>query len=284
MTTFPFALTLRVLGVSALLGAAITPLWAQSSEGSADKPLWEIGVVGGALTQQAYPGSDQRVNRALALPYVIYRGEYLRADRNSVGLRAIKTENFELDVGLSGALGTNSKPIDARQGMPALGTMVELGPRAKWNLGETPGWGRWRAELPVRGVFDLSNQAAFRGVSVEPKLAFEGKPIDGWRYGLSASVVLADCKLATTLYEVNSAQAMVGRPAYDAKAGLITTRLAATFSKPLTPDLTFFGYARFDSVAGAANEASPLVRRKAGSTVGIGVVYTLMRSDKRASD
>ena len=38
--------------------------------------------------------------------------------------------------------------------MPDLGTLVEFGPRVKWNLGSGPGNGRWRAELAVRGVFD----------------------------------------------------------------------------------------------------------------------------------
>ena len=41
---------------------------------------------------------------------------------------------------------------------------------------------------------------------------------------------------------------------------------------------------RVDSVAGAANEASPLVRRTTGTTVGLGLGYTWLRSEARASE
>lgn len=45
-----------------------------------------------------------------------------------------------------------------------------------------------------------------------------------------------------------------------------------------------FGFTRVDSVAGAANEASPLVRRTTGATVGLGLAWTWRRSDARAAD
>ena len=39
-----------------------------------------------------------------------------------------------------------------------------------------------------------------------------------------------------------------------------------------------------DSVAGAANRDSPLVRRTTGTSIGIGLTYTLKRSEARATD
>jgi MipA family protein len=52
----------------------------------------------------------------------------------------------------------------------------------------------------------------------------------------------------------------------------------------LTPDLRVFGFLRLESVAGAANDDSPLVRRTNGASVGVGLIYTLKRSDARAVD
>ena len=46
-------------------------------------PLWEAGVFGGTAATPAYPGSSERSTRTLALPYLIYRGKVLRADRRS---------------------------------------------------------------------------------------------------------------------------------------------------------------------------------------------------------
>lgn len=139
---------------------------------AASQPLWEIGAFGVGVSQQAYPGSDQQVQRGLALPFLVYRGRFLRADRETAGLRAVKTPQFELDIGVAGSFGSNSDEIDARRGMPKLGTLVEFGPRVKWNLGEGPGGGRWRLELPLRGVFDLSDRGEHRRAAFKPELTF----------------------------------------------------------------------------------------------------------------
>lgn len=272
-----------------LLSAVVLVMWANSAaqqapESPSNPPLWEIGGLMLGVAQQAYPGANQHVNVALATPYLIYRGEFFRIDRNSAGLRAIKTSSWELDLGFSGSLGGGSTAIKARQGMPSLGTLIEAGPRVKWTITDVSNWGHWRAELPIRAVLDLSDRAAHKGWSTEPKLVFDGQPIGGWRYSASVSAVVADRAFASTVYEVTSAQAMAGRAAYTAKSGLMATRLSATVSRPLTPDWTLFGVARLDTVSGAANESSPLVRKKTGSSIGVGLVYTWMRSERRASD
>ncbi len=254
------------------------------AQGQSAAPLWELGGVAIGVSQQAYPGSDQKVNRALALPYFVYRGEVLRADRDTAGIRALKTQNFEIDVGVAGSFGSGSRSIEARQGMPELGTLVELGPRLKWKLGTAPGNGQWRAEIPLRGVFDLSNRFDHKGLSFEPKLIYEGQSTSGWRYNASIGAIFADVKLAQTFYEVNNAQATALRPAYAASSGLVAWRLGSTFSRNLSPNLRLFGFARLDTVAGAANERSPLVRQTTGATFGMGVTYNWLRSEQRGQD
>lgn len=246
-------------------------------------PLWEIGGVAFGVSQQAYPGSDQQVNRAFPLPIIIYRGELLRADRDTAGIRALKTDTFELDVSFAGAFGASNGTLDARRGMQELGTLVELGPRVKWRLGAAPGGGRLTAEFPLRAVFDLSDNAAHRGVSFEPKLVY-ARESGPWRYSASAGAILADTRLAKTFYQVNPDEAIDGRPAYNAESGLVSLRLSSTFSRKLSRDWSLFGIARLDSVADAANAASPLVRRTSGGSVGLGVTYTWMRSEQRAQD
>jgi MipA family protein len=276
---------LRSLGVCALLVAASSSSFAQQfPETSGNLPLWEVGGFALGVSQQAYPGSDQQVNRTLALPFFIYRGDVFRADGNTAGLRAIKTPDFEVDVGVAGAFGGGTKELDARRGMPKLGTLFEVGPRLKLKLAESPGWGTWRAELPLRAVFDLSDQFANRGLSFEPRLVFDGQPIGGWRYSASVSAIVADRKLANTFYEVSPLQATAQRPAYSAKSGLLAWRLSTTVSRSLSPDWRVFGFARLDTVAGASNENSPLVREKTGASIGLGLTYTWMRSEQRARD
>lgn len=247
-------------------------------------PLWEVGAFGTGIKQQAYPGSSQQLDRALVLPFFIYRGQYFRADGGSVGLRAVKTETMEVDVGFSGAFGSNSNDIEARKGMPDLGTLVEFGPRVKWNLGSGPGNGRLRAELALRGVFDLTDSFKDKGLSLEPELIFERRTVGGMGYSTSLGLVLGDERLADTFYGVAPAFATATRPAYKAQSGLIMSRVSVNLFQNLTPNLRVFGFARLTSVDGAANPSSPLVRQNMGSTVGIGLVYTLARSETRATD
>jgi outer membrane scaffolding protein for murein synthesis (MipA/OmpV family) len=274
--------TLRVT-FAACCAALSTLAFAQGATGSAP-PLWELGGVALGASQQAYPGADQQVNRVLVLPYFVYRGDVLRADRDTAGIRAMKTETFELDVGFAGAFGAGSEIIDARQGMRKLGTLVELGPRLKVDLGAGPAGGRLSAEFPARAVLDLSDKAAHRGWSLEPKLTYSNRTAGGWRYSASVSAIVADTRLAQTFYEVRSSEATAARPAYTAESGLVSWRFGTAFSRSLARDWNLFGFARLETVAGGANESSPLVRRSSGASVGVGVAYTWMRSEQAAFD
>ncbi len=208
----------------------------------------------------------------------------LRADRGSVGLRALKTERFEIDVGFAGAFGSDSKDSDARRGMPDLGTLVEFGPRAKWWLGDDGAGGRWVLELPLRGVFDASDGFASRGLALEPELGYRRVTSGGWRSHASIGAVFGNRRLTDTFYGVAPAFANAERPAYEAGAGLIAWRLGLSLSRPLAPDWRMFGFARIDSVAGAANRDSPLVRRDTGVSVGLGLSWTWLRAERRAVD
>jgi len=254
---------------------------------AASLPLWELGAFAFGVSQQAYPGSDNQLTRGLVLPYGQYRGRFLRADRETAGLRALKTPLYEVDVGIAASFGGSSSEIGARRGMPELGTLVEFGPRLKINLGswgEGRNAGRWQLELPLRGVFDLTDGAAYRGTSFEPEINFQRRSLAGWGYGVSLGAIVGDRRLNSTFYGVAPVYALADRPAYAAQSGLIAWRLSVSVSRALTPDWRVVGFARVASVAGAANEASPLVRRTTGTTAGLGFSYTWLRSEARANE
>ena len=254
---------------------------------AASLPLWELGAFAFGVSQQAYPGSDNQLTRGLVLPYGQYRGRFLRADRETAGLRAVKTPFYEVDVGIAASFGGSSSEIGARRGMPELGTLVEFGPRLKIKLGswgEGRNAGRWQLELPLRGVFDLTDGAAYRGTSFEPEINFQRRSLAGWGYGVSLGAIVGDRRLNSTFYGVAPVYALADRLAYAAQSGLIAWRLSVSVSRALTPDWRVVGFARVASVAGAANEASPLVRRTTGTTAGLGFSYTWLRSEARANE
>jgi hypothetical protein len=119
--------------------------WSASAARADDpEPRWEAGLVAFGVSQQAWPGAAAQVRRAYPLPYAYYRGSVLRVDRETVGLRAMKTPGFELDVGFAGAFGSRAQDIPVRRGMPDLGTLVEFGPRGTWQLGRSASGVRWQ--------------------------------------------------------------------------------------------------------------------------------------------
>lgn len=193
----------------------------------ASPPLWEIGALGLGVSQQAYPGSSQRIDRALALPFLFYRGPIFRADRGGAGIVAIRTSRVEVDIGVAAALGSSSGDIDARQGMPDLGTLVEIGPRLKWHIGQGASGARWRAEFPLRGVFDLDDRLGHKGMAFEPTLLIERDSLRRWRYHASVGALFADHRLADTFYGVAPPYATGQRPAYEARGGLVAWRAPA---------------------------------------------------------
>ena len=249
------------------------------------QPLWEIGVGAVAASQPAYPGAATNTNRVIALPFFIYRGDVVRAEQGNVGLRAIKTPRYELDVGFSASLGSSANDVPERIGMADIGTLVEFGPRLKINLGDvSQGRSGIRLDLPLRGVFDLSNSFANRGVSFEPQLSFDVPLPDGWRGGVGLSAIFGSQRLNETFYTVTAAEALANRPAYTAQAGLLSTRASFGASKKLTPDLRALGFVRLDSVAGSANRDSSLVTKTTGASIGVGLAYTFGRSSRTGSE
>jgi len=273
---------------SLLLFASLFSAAAQADEAASrrpDLPLWELGVGAAGISQQAYPGSDQQARRALVLPYLIYRGKLLRADGNGAGLRAVRTEGFELDVSFAGSLSSGSETLRAREGMARLGTLLEAGPVARWFPNGRSARDRITVELPLRAVFEARNLSRHRGFSLEPEIGIQRRADSGrWGYGARVGALVGDRRLGATFYEVTPGDARPDRPAFEGRAGLISWRLGANLSMNVTPDLRVYAFGRLDSVAGAVNRASPLVRQTTGASYGIGLAYTLTRSTARASD
>ena len=262
-----------------VLSLIATTAAAQTDGAQAKLPLWEAGVFGIVGSQQAYPGSKQQVQSGIALPFLIYRGDWLRAEQGGVGIRALHNATTEIDIGFAGSFGSAPRDNDARRGMPRIGTLGELGPRVKWDLGPAPGGGRWRAALPLRAVLDVSHGFDYRGIAFEPDVGWGARTAGGWGYGANLGLMIGTQRLADTFYGVAPEFVTPTRPFYEAKAGLIATRLTFNVGTALAPDWRFFAFARVDTVKGAANRSSPLVDKPTGASMGVGLAWTGWRSD-----
>jgi len=247
-------------------------------------PLWEIGLVGIAAYQPAYPGSDHDLARLRVLPFGIYRGAVLHADGNGIGVRALRTPRWEWDVSGSGSFGSSANKVDARRGMPSIGTLAEIGPAVRINLGDLVDPKReprlTRLELPVRAVFDVSHRFDHEGWTFEPRLSHTAWTGQGFSLVVSASTLFGDRTLNHLYYGVDTPYATADRPAYGAKAGLIATRLNASLRHRISATLRMQYFAQLETVRGAANEDSPLVRSKQDAGIGVSLIWGAWHSDE----
>lgn len=247
-------------------------------------PLWELGLVGIAAYQPAYPGSDQDIARVRVLPFGIYRGSLIRADGNGIGLRAVHTPRFEWDVSGSGSFGSASNTVHARAGMPAIGTLVEIGPALKVNLGDLVDPKRdphlTQLEIPVRAVFDVNHGFAHHGWTFEPRLRHTAWTGSSFALVVSAGALFGDRALNNLYYGVGAPYATADRPAYDARGGLIAMRLNANLRHKISPTLRLQYFAQLETVRGSANEASPLVRSKQDAGLGVSLIWGAWHSEQ----
>ena len=113
-----------------------------------------------------YPAADQTTVRAIALPYLVYRGDFWRVggedNRGAVSGRFWKDDRFEFDVTLSAAFPVDSGENDARRDMPDLDFLFGIGRLlvAKDNPGAARIGGSWiftcRRVRSIRRIFHRS--------------------------------------------------------------------------------------------------------------------------------
>ena len=244
--------------------------------------LWEAGLFGVTSYAGAYPGSDQTIPTFLALPYALYRGPVFRIADGGVGVRAYKTPRVEWVVSATGAFGGGANQVHARDGMPSIGFLVEFGPALKINLGDIVDPERdprkTRLDLPIRGVFDVSHDFSHEGWSFEPRLSHAVWSNDTLGLSVTGSLLIGDRALNHLFYGVDPAYATPDRPAYVAKAGLIATRFGINLNQRISDSLRLHWFAQIESVRGAANGASPLVRAHEDGGVGVSLTWCLWRS------
>jgi MipA family protein len=256
-------------------------LWALAARAEL-RPEWEFGLGATGFTFPDYRGSDERRNFVLPFPYVIYRGDILRVDRQGVRGVLFESDRVQFDVSASGTPPVDSDKNRAREGMPDLDPTFEIGPRLNVVLARDPN--RERAlsfRLPVRAVIatDLSYADA-QGFTAYPNITYDARPrfFDGrWRLGLQAGLLYATSRYHRYFYAVDEEFATLARPTYTANGGYSGASLAASLTRRFQK-IWVGGFARYESLKGVAFDSSPLVRRDYAFTAGIAIAWIFAES------
>jgi outer membrane scaffolding protein for murein synthesis (MipA/OmpV family) len=255
------------------------------------QPLWEFGAGGGFVSVPNYPASSERNFIALAAPYIIYRGDVFRVGGGG-GARAVvfEDEDFEIDFSFGGAFSADSDDNTAREGMPELDFLFEVGPQLVYRVKdfdfEGGGNGRLNLRLQARAVFSTDfERIDDRGYVFEPELSYQQRGTLFKSTGLNASLslVFASEDLHDYFYEVDNAFATEQRAAFDATGGYLGAQLSVGFSFPIRKNIRGFLGGSLRLHTGAANEDSPLFEDDVTYSIGAGFVWRLYESEATAN-
>ncbi|MEJ2060445.1 MAG: MipA/OmpV family protein [Gammaproteobacteria bacterium] len=242
------------------------------------KPLWEAGLGAFATTMPSYRGANSYETYLLPLAYVVYRGKFLKSDREGVRGVFYDAPKFELNLSANVAPPVDSGSIPAREGMPNLDPSFEVGPSLQFHIHKTR-----QLELDLRwttrAVFTFGFD--YIGWLTYPHLNLDAPDVQGsgWNLGFAIGPTYGDRGYHRYYYDVKPQYATSTRPAYRAPAGYSGTTVYLTASKRFNG---YWGvaYIRYDNLASAAFKDSPLLETDQYLAAGIGIAWVFGESKR----
>ncbi len=259
---------------------ALAPCGARGGE----FPLWEAGVGAAMIDFPDYRGSDERRVIALPIPYLVYRGELLKADRGGLRGEFFRNDRVDLHLSVNGSIPVDSSDNATRRGMPDLDPTLEIGARLDLKLLHDADRGiEVTLGLPARTVIavDFSHSKNI-GWVFQPEINIDFRDTwlgEGWKLGLAVGPLFGDRRYHNYFYGVPQDFATPQRPAYNAPSGYAGSQLLGAASKRFR-SFWVGGFVRLDTLAGAVFEDSPLIRQNESFAAGLAIAWILGRSGK----
>jgi outer membrane scaffolding protein for murein synthesis (MipA/OmpV family) len=256
----------------------LTALGCASSQ--SQEMRWEAGVGLAGVHLPLYPGSSQDAGYLFPFPYLRLETKYLDIDQ---GIESRIFRSNKVRLSLSGGLGVpvNSAQSTAREGMPDLDLVLQVGPSLDVIFDKrSKGAREFRLELPVRlAVATDFSSTRNTGWLFEPRLVYENKRKhkSGWAYEFTTGLRFATDKYHGFYYNVDPQYATATRPAYNASGGYsgLFTDLIGSWRKR---SLIYFAWIRYQYLGGVQYEDSPLFEDKNYWFLGVGVNWIFSES------
>jgi MipA family protein len=264
---------LRCIGA---LCTAFAMVAAQAETSTDESSKTELGMGAVVLQFPAYRGSAQRSTLILPVPYLEYRGDFFKADRQGLRGELFDSERVELSVSLSGSPPTKSTEIALRKDMPDLKPSVEIGPQLNVLLSSPSNKSvTLKLRVPLRQGMTLESNPKNAGLTFSPNLNLDiANPmgLSGANLGFVVGPIFTSQKQNDYFYTVAAPYANATRPAYQARSGYAGSQFLVSLSRRMG-DVWVGSYVRYDNLRGAVFADSPLVATRNYVTAGIAVSY-----------
>jgi outer membrane scaffolding protein for murein synthesis (MipA/OmpV family) len=279
---------IRNLVVSILLVPHMLPIAVASADEFelVEKPRLEAGIGLGYFQGFDYPASNDPNTASLVLPFFIYRSEVFRFfDGGGVGAVAIEEPRVKLELSLGGALNAESEGNSAREGLPDLDLLLEVGPQLTVRIFDRVLASGGRAKLSwdskIRAVVSTDFKGIdARGFVVASGFSFKREALfsDKVDFISNLDVTFADKRFNEYLYAVEPQYATQNRASYAATAGYVQTSVFLGFAFRPTEKLRIFTGVSTGLYGPSANKRSPLFETNQSTTYALGVVWTAFQS------
>ena len=255
----------------------------RSALAAAPQPLWEFGLGLGAVTFSDYPGAATSHGYPVPVPYLRYRGKFLRSDRDGVRGMLLDRPRVAINVSMGASVPVRSRSAAARAGMPDLDATFELGPALDWHL--------WHStartvfldlRVPARVAVTVDSRPQSIGWFMAPNLNLDIRhpvSLPGWNLGLLIGPLYATRQYNDYYYSVAPQYATAQRPAYQSPGGYAGAEAVVALSKRY-PQLWVGAFARYRTMNHAVFDGSPLLHRTQDLAAGIGVAWILAHSSR----
>lgn len=250
-----------------------------------NKPIWEIGIGGGFSQGFAYPASSARNNRSLFLPYAIYRGKTIRVGSGRLQAVAFEKPRLKLDASLSASFNADSDGNEAREGMPDLDFLFEIGPRLEYRLIDKPMGNQSRSKLSwenyLRAVLSTDfKRLDSRGFRFGSRLRYRYTRISGRNIDFFARFgpVWATEELHDYFYQVGEDFMTASRPQFNARGGYLGSELFYGLRISPIKNFRFIVGSMIGFYDGAANADSPLFETKRSTGYVLALIWSIRQS------
>jgi outer membrane scaffolding protein for murein synthesis (MipA/OmpV family) len=242
-------------------------------------PLWELGAGLSLLRLPDYRGAETYRGYLLPVPFLVYRGDFLRADREGARAVLLDTSVAELEVSVNASPPVYTDTTGARAGMRRVPATFEIGPKLRSTLLRTPGL-RLNLEIPVRAMVTIESSPRHVGNVFTPNLDLSVSTGTPWRLGFQGGPFWASRGVNQRIYGVSAAEATATRPAYEARSGYGGWQALVGTSRRY--ESHWFGaFLRYDHVGGAVFGDSPLVRSRSNLSGGVAMSWIFATSSEQ---
>ena len=262
----------------AAISAVALPMVSQAEQ----KPLWEAGLGVGAVTIPDYRGSDESTVYPVPVPYLVYRGKFLKADREGVRGELFDKRYLELSLSMHATTPVRDDN-SAREGMPNLSPTLEFGPSLDVHVWRSPSEHmKLDLVMPLRLPVTLESSPQTLGWTFAPRVNLDIENVagqQGWNFGIGVGPVFGAAEYHEYIYSVAPQFATPQRPAYDARGGYSGTQVLTAISKRF-PKYWVGAYISYQNLHNAAFVDSPLVRQQNYVSGGIGFAWMIGKSKR----